>query len=121
MNIPRHTKHPIDSSVYNRMIKRPAKKLTKVESIRRIVRGVVGADPYADAEYRGTKFVTSRQLFLYFIHKYAGLTEDEAGALLGKDHSTVNHAKKCVMKFKDIETVYKENYETIKNEVLKLM
>jgi len=114
MNLPRHSKHPIDSSVYNRMMHRPVKKLDKIGEIRKAIKDVTGADPYMDPSYRGTKYVTARQLFLYFVHKHAGLTQDEAGMLLCKDHSTVVHAVKNVNKFNEIETTYKENFDKIK-------
>ncbi len=122
MIVPRFIKHPIDTSVHNRMMSyvRPKKSNDKIERIRQIVRSVTGIDPYTEPQFNGTEFVKSRQLFLYFVRKKVKLSLYATGRLLGKDHSTVCHAEKSVEKFRDIEKDYSEMFDKIENEIKKL-
>lgn len=117
MNIPRFNQQPIDTSVYNQMMKNITPRMDKVGKIRKIVTSVTGADPYTDPSYRGAKYVKSRQLFMYFVYKYAGFTQDAAASLLNKDHATVYHAIKCVGKYSDTEKDYLQKYKLIENEI----
>ena len=113
MNVPRHKYNPIDTSIVQRMTRKESPKLDKVGHIRKIIRDITGYDPYMDPSYRGTKYVTSRQLFLYFVHHYAGFNQTDAATILGKDHSTVVHACNKVEQFRKIETSYKDNFDKI--------
>jgi chromosomal replication initiation ATPase DnaA len=111
---------PIDTSVYYGMIKPINKSVNIIRVIRRTVMEVTGTDPYFNQLYRGKRFVMARQLFLYFVRKYTSLSQDETGQLIGKDHSTVVHAEKCVEKFRDTEKHYENICKKIDNELFKL-
>lgn len=88
-----------------------------VQKIRRIVTEVTGIDPYCEVKYQMSEFVKTRQLFFYFVRKYAKLSQYATGQLLGKDHSTVVHAERCVEKFRKIEVNYRESFDMIENKI----
>lgn len=88
-----------------------------VQRIRRIVTDVTGIDPYCESTYQMSEFVKARQLFFYFVRKYAKLSLYATGRLLGKDHSTVVHAEKCVIKFRDIEVNYRGSFDLIEKKI----
>lgn len=118
--VPRHLKNPIDTFLYNSAIHKIEPKLNLIGHIRKIVRDETGADPYMDPKYRGVEYVTSRQLFLYFVRRYCNLSLYETGKLLNKDHATVVHAEKSVKKFKDIEMDYKGIFDAIEKRILQI-
>lgn len=116
MNIPRLK--PIDTSVYQQMMnykKKPYKNT--IDRIRKYVTDVTGIDPYIDSGFRGSEFVKSRQLFMYFVRKHAKLSLYATGSLLGLDHSTVIYAVKCVEKYASVEVNYLKSFEEIQNKL----
>lgn len=88
-----------------------------ISRIRKIVTDVTGIDPFAETNYRMSEFVKSRQLFIYFVRKYAKLSQYATGQLLGKDHSTIVHAEKCVQKYKDNEVNYRQSFDAIESKI----
>jgi chromosomal replication initiation ATPase DnaA len=99
------------------MKRKPYQKPTIIEIIRKAVKDVTGIDPYCEAEYRGTEFVKARQLFMYFIRKYANYSQFATARLLGKDHSTVVHAERSVDKYRAIESDYCEMFDMIEMKI----
>jgi chromosomal replication initiation ATPase DnaA len=120
MNIPRFYKSPIDTHLYQQALNWKERDCSLIEQIRECIREVTGADPYMDRNYRGGQFIKSRQLFFYFVRRYAGLTQYKTGKLLDKDHATVVHAEKCVKKYNELEMSYKELFDTIEKKVIGL-
>jgi len=114
--IARHRSNPPDECSYKRMtIKKQGKpyRMQTIENIRDVVKEQTGYDPYFEPKKRDKNFVTSRQLFLYFVLKYTKIVQRQAGALIKKDHSTVVYAIECVNKFKDNEPCYANVYNAI--------
>ena len=89
--------------------------------MREIVLSKTGFDPYHEPETRLREFVTARQLFIFFVRKYAKLSQKATGVLVGKDHSTVNWAENCVKRFKILEADYSELYDSIETDILKII
>ena len=90
-----------------------------VDKIRKYVTDETGIDPYVDSEYQGGEFVTSRQLFMYFVRRHAKLSLYATGRLIGKDHSTVAHAEKTVEKYREVEKSYRAMFDNIERKILK--
>jgi hypothetical protein len=121
MNIPRLQRQPIDTFVYNQMrVKKCIYSGDLVNRIREIVSEATGFDPYHKPQSLMSEYVKSRQLFMYFVREYAKLSQYSTGRLIGKDHSTVVHAEKSVLKFKDIEKEYAKTFNLIETKILEL-
>jgi chromosomal replication initiation ATPase DnaA len=121
MNVPRFSRSPIDTSVYNfYMIKRKP-LLNLVERIRYIIAYETGIDPYSEVKYRKGELIKSRQYFCYFVRKYAKLSQSATGRLIGKDHATVLYAERCVEMFKETEKSYLNTFNEIERKIEKLI
>jgi len=122
LTVPRFKRSPIDTSIYSQAMlwkKKPYRAIydSLIENIRDLVKNETGYDPCAASQRRTRELVTSRQLFIHFVRRYTRLSQETTGAILGKDHSTVFHAEKCVNKFKEIENEYAELYDRIDGKI----
>ena len=114
MIVPRLT--PIDTSIVQRMRKmKPLLSITEV--VKSAVRHETGIDPMAIRHYRGKRVVTARFLFMVFMDKYSKETYKVIALHVGKDHATVNHAKKKVQDLCDTEPEYKLIYDRIEYRI----
>lgn len=124
ISVPRFQRSPVDTYQYNQMIKIVKSHSAPlvpvmVEKIRNAIIAETGFDPYYVPVARLGEFVKARQLFMYFVRRRVKLSQSATGRILGKDHSTVNHAENCVERFKLLESDYRELYERIENKILK--
>jgi hypothetical protein len=111
----RHLNNPIDTWIYNYYVNRkPRNKFpAQIDRIRYIVKEVTGYDPCFGTKYQTMERVMSRQLFIYFVRLNVKISQQRLGDIIGKDHATINHAIKCVNKYKDIEPEYATIFQTI--------
>jgi chromosomal replication initiation ATPase DnaA len=126
ISVPRFQRSPVDTFRFSQMMKKrrvsyKPVSTTLIERIREIVISETGYDPYHEPENRLKEFVTARQLFIYFVRKYAKLSQKATGTIVGKDHSTVNWAEKCVKKFRILEPEYCQQFDNIENKILKII
>jgi hypothetical protein len=135
ISIPRHSKTPIDTYTFNRIYSKKyyVPSFNKdgesplVHKIRNFVTKETGHDPYDESQDREGLFVTSRQLFLYFIRKYVKnyngtkYSQKTTGNLVGKDHATVAYAEKCVDKFYKQEKEYRDIYNKIDDSIKNIL
>ena len=67
---------------------------------------------------RKRKVVEARQIAMYFMLTLSRLTEEKTGEIFGgKDHSTVNWARKVVTNLKEVDKNYKNLFDEIKSEL----
>ena len=124
ISVPRFQRSPVDTFRYNQMIARQRHSYMPVatlliEKIRNAIISETGYDPYYEPVTRLSEFVRARQLFMYFVRREVKMSQLATGQMLGKNHSTVNHAEKCVNKFRLLESDYRNLYERIENKIMK--
>jgi hypothetical protein len=133
--IPRLQKLPVDSYAFNQLFSKKiySPGLIKKEvpifinKIRNFVMSETGHDPLNEMGNQHGEYVTSRQLFMYFVRKYVKdingkkYSQKKTGELVGKDHSTCIHAEKCVEKFYDTELTYRNMYNRIDTSINSLI
>jgi hypothetical protein len=122
ISVPRFQRSPVDTFRFSQMIRKgktPYQPVTTVlaEKIREIIILETGYDPFFEPVTRLGESVRARQLYMYFIRKYVKLSQLATGQLLGKNHATVNHAEKCVNKFKLLESDYRNLYCKIDDKI----
>ena len=134
MNIPRLK--PIDTSVYQRMIKQRKELINSVNEklfigknirysalandIRIIVRDETGVDPMFDTTCRNGRLVQSRQLFLTMMENHTKYNQQTIADFLGKDRCNVISSKKTVQDMNDTNRKFKAMYERIENKIKQL-
>jgi hypothetical protein len=124
INYPRFRRNPIDTSVVVRM----RKCITEIyipalspciQPIREIVKSETGCDPLYEPKVRNKEYVKSRQLLVHFLRKNTNLSQKNIGALVDKNHTSVNYAEKCVEKFLLVEKEYANLYDRIDQKIIK--
>ena len=126
ISVPRFQRSPVDTFRFSQMIRTgktcymPTSPIM-VEKIRWVIVAETGYDPYYEPVNRVGEFVRTRQLFMYFIRKYVKMSQLATGQMLGKNHSTVNHAEKCVNRFRLLENDYRMLFERIEAKILKAL
>lgn len=66
---------------------------------------------------RHRNLVESRYIIFYLLVKYCNYGTKEAGAIFGKEHSTVIHARKTIEDLKEFNPTIKENLESLMDYV----
>ena len=84
------------------------------------IKDETGIDPIAEKHYRGGKVVQSRQLFLVMMVEHTKRTYESIAAIVGKDHSTINHSIKSVRNMCDTDKRFKAMYDRINEKAKKL-
>jgi hypothetical protein len=117
MNIPRFTKSPIDTSVFNYYMTKKRANQNIVCIIRKAVTEITGTDPYFDNTFRGGEFVKARQLFVYFVKDNTKLSLMSIGRLINKDHTTVIHSVRTVENYLATDKQYVALYTEISKKI----
>jgi len=76
-----------------------------------------GINSFDDTEYRGREYVLTRQLISVMLWRHTKMTEREIGKIFGKDHATVNHAKKTIENLCDTDSRFREQFNRIDSRV----
>lgn len=123
ISVPRFQRTPIDTFRFSQMIRRQKHSYAPIntlmiEKIRKAIITETGYDPYYEPVTRLAGFVRARQLFMYFVRREVKMSQLATGQMLGKNHSTVNHAEKCVNRFRLLESDYRDLYERVENKII---
>ena len=92
-----------------------AMKLSKIVEAETLI------DAFTMTKYRGRPFVLSRQIVMAILCNRNHKSLSEIGAIFGKDHATVLHAKKTISNLcetnKDFRELYTRIITRVKNEL----
>jgi chromosomal replication initiation ATPase DnaA len=118
MNIPRLQNFPVDTSDVQRMLNYPKiSRISLSEKIKNVIKNETGIDPTQYRHYRGEELVTARFLFMVMMVRYSNESYRVIGSIVGKDHSTINHAIKEVNNRCDTDRRYRELFERVNSKI----
>lgn len=118
MNVPRFEKHPIDTSIVQRM-RRYKKNYGQpvYEKIRQVVKEALGIDPFESNGCRNGDLVQARQFFIAMMVRHTRMKYETIGGLVGKDHSTITNTMRVVNNLRETDKYYDQIYNEINSKI----
>ena len=88
-----------------------------VRRIAKIIELAKGCNPLNDTSNRTRCLCEARQVLLVMLTIHTKWTLNKIGFALGKDHSTVIHAKKTIANLCETNVYFKEQFDTINQQI----
>lgn len=116
--ISRYRGAPLDYNVRVAKCKQRTSNELFVKQVAQIITNETGHNPLSRVEYRGRKFVESRQIMATILSDYTKGTQELIGMQIGgKNHATVIHSKKTIEDLCETDLEFKEMYDRIETKV----